>query len=424
MRTLDPPAAEGVDPAGAIWTRRLFGGLMVIAIARFIALGWVTEIYTAPATHFTYTGFGWVRAWPAPWMTVHMVVAGLAALAMALDWRPRLAALIFAVLFTYAELISKAAWLNHYYLVSLLAFIFAALPLHRDRRASPWVYTVLRVQVGCVYVFAGLAKLDADWLVRAEPLYTWLQAHADVPLVGGVLTTKAAAFVMSWAGAIFDLLVVPGLLWARTRRLAYLAAVGFHLSIWLLFPVGMFSFIMLIAATVFFAPDWPRRWSKTSAPTAPARAWGKGALAIAGLWLGLQIMLPLRGFLHPGVLNWHAHGYRFAWRVMLVEKTGTLEYRVCSDRLPRCARVRPGPELTMLQRRQLRVEPDMMLQYAHRLGARYRQAGHGAVRVYADAWGALNGRPSQRLIDPAVDLLTLSPWTGPERWIVPLERPD
>jgi hypothetical protein len=44
------------------------------------------------------------------------------------------------------------------------------------------------------------------------------------------------------------------------------------------------------------------------------------------------------------------------------------------------------------------------------------------VRVYADAWASLNGRPRQRLIDPSVDLAS-EPWSlWPKRWILPLQN--
>lgn len=414
--TATEPAA-GADPAGLILCRRLFGALMLVSVVRFVALGWVEDLYLAPEFHFTYAGFDWVRAWPRLGMYAHMIGMAVAALGLALDVWPRRSALLFAVLFTYAELISKAAYLNHYYLVTLLAFWFAVLPIHADRALPRGIYTVLRIQVGVVYVFAGLAKLDADWLLRAEPLLTWLQAHADAPLIGPLLVRPEAAFAMSWAGAAFDLLIVPALLWRRTRRWAYAAAIGFHLSIWLLFPVGMFSFVMLIAATVFFAPDWPRRWLRSPTPVEEARPLPRWTWTLIGVALSVQVLAPLRGHLHPGVLNWHEHGYRFAWRVMLIEKTGRLEYRVCVEGAERCARVRPGPELSPLQRRMLLTQPDMIRQYARRLAERHPA---GAVRVFADSWVALNGRPAQRMIDPTVDLARLSPWVGPAQWIVPL----
>ena len=117
----------------------------------------------------------------------------------------------------------------------------------------------LRAQLGVVYVFAGLAKLNPDWLLRAQPLRIWLAAQRDFPLLGAWLSEVWAAYLLSWLGAAFDLSIVGFLLWSRTRAYAYAALVVFHLCTGLWFPIGMFPWIMILSATLFFSPDWPRR---------------------------------------------------------------------------------------------------------------------------------------------------------------------
>lgn len=385
---------------------------MVFGIARFWAYGWIDDLYDPSIYHFTFRYFGWVRPWPAPWMHVHLGAAALAAATMALGLWPRVSAAVFCALFTYAELIEKSAYLNHYYLVSILAFLFAWAPLCAQRATTRGTWMLFRGQVGLVYVFAGIAKLDTDWLVRAEPLRTWLQAYADLPLIGTWLAGPSAAYAMSWSGAAFDLLVVPALLWRRTRPYAYAVAVVFHVSIWCLFPVGLFSWLMLACATVFFAPDWPRRLTRVRLPSVvepplPPKRW---AIALAAAWLVFQIAMPLRHLTETGEVNWHERGYRFAWRVMLIEKTGSVAYRICSDQRPRCTDLNPRSELTELQSRMLQTQPDMIVQYAQHLARRYRGLGETNVRVYADAWAALNGRPRQRLIDRNANLADPPAW--------------
>jgi hypothetical protein len=89
--------------------------------------------------------------------------------------------LVFAALFTYAELIDKATYLNHYYFVSLIALLLAFVPsssvwsvdARRTRRASTVSfgnYLLLRAQVAIVYLCAGVAKLDALLLHRPSDL--------------------------------------------------------------------------------------------------------------------------------------------------------------------------------------------------------------------------------------------------------------
>ena len=426
-----------VDAASVALFRRAFGLLMCAATIRFAARGWIDEILGAPAFHFTFTGFSWVQPLPQPWLYVQYAVMALAALALGLGVYARVASGVYFVLFTWAELIEKAAYLNHYFFVSLIALLltivrtdqlFALVPERRsvvdhgriDRR---WLW-LFRGQIIVVYFAAGLAKVDSDLRVHAEPLRIWLQDAGGWPLVGPLMTSTLTAHAMSVAGCLFDLTIWAFILHPRTRVVAYICAVFFHLMVWKLFPIGLFSPVMLTAATLLFSPSWPRRFMtttttlRTATTTTPAKRWPTIFVAV---WLLVQLALPLRHYASPGVTNWTELGFRFAWRVMLIEKTGTVEYRVVADDVT--YRVFPGDELTALQHRQLRTQPDMILQYAHHLRDVAAARGEGRVQVYADAWASLNGRRAQRLIDPTIDLATVtdSLWAAP--WIVPLHTP-
>ncbi len=435
-RALERP----VDPAGLAAVRVLFGVTMAIATARFVAKGWVDELLVAPPYHFTYLGFDWVKPFSHDAMLAWFVVMGMAALALALGLFTRVAAALFCLMFTYAELIDKATYLNHYYLASLLALLLVFVPSETVWSLDAWrrrrrglatpasvpalSYWVLRAQMACVYVYAGAAKLDADWLLRAEPLRTWLRSRVESPLLTGLAAEPWVAYAMSWAGAAFDLGIVPLLLFRRTRPFALVAAVAFHLTIWLLFPVGIFSFVMLGAISVFFEPSWPRRFvgrALTLAPYAPSGAFAapaRWAFALSAAYVVVQVLVPLRFALYPGTANWTEQGFRFSWRVMLIEKSGKVEYDVVGDTSE--ARVFPREELTPLQLRQMSTQPDMIADYARHLRERFEQRGFANVRVYADAWVSFNGRRSQRLVDPTVDLAAADRSFAPKRWILPL----
>jgi hypothetical protein len=422
-----------VDGAGLAVFRMAFGLLMFSATLRFVAKGWVDELILSPSYHFTYLGFDWVVPLPRPAMYACYALMAAFALTIALGFYTRLSALAFAVLFTYAELIDKTTYLNHYYFVSLVSLLLAFLPAgatwsldarrHGNRQVTRASYLLLRCQIAIVYVFAGLAKLNADWLLRGEPLRTWLRSHVETPLIGPWLGEPWAALAMSWAGAAFDLAVVPLLCFRRTRPYAVAAAVLFHGAIWSLFPIGVFSFVMLVAVTSFFAPDWPRRWfaKQRPPPSLEIRAVRRPLIVLGVAYLVVQVLLPLRYLLYPGPVNWTEEGFRFAWRVMLIEKTGQVEYEVSAEHPRRNFRVLPRAELTPLQVKMLSTQPDMIQDYARHLAERYRALGYQGVRVRADAWVAFNGRPSQRLVDPRVDLSRASRSLAPKPWIVPLE---
>lgn len=404
--------------------RGLLGLLLTIGTIRFAARGWIDAMYVAPDFHFHYWGFAWVQPWPGVGMYLHFAALGLASLWLASGRRPRLAALVCFVLFTYVELLDKAAYLNHYYLVSVVLLLLVALP--HGRSIPAWALYAVRLQVGLVYVFAGVAKLRGDWLLRGQPLKTWLGAHGDFPLLGPLFLRPETALVMSWAGAAFDLCVPFLLLARRTRPWALAALLGFHALTGALFPLGMFPWLMSAAALILLPPEWPRRLARALGrpvpedispvpPDSPPR-W---LIAALGLHFTAQLLLPLRHHLYPGDHAWTEEGFRYAWHVMLVEKAGLVTYRVRDPASGREFRVHPEDALTAQQAKQMAIAPDMIAEYARHLAAEFAAQGLPGVEVRADAFVAYNGRPGARLIDPDVDLARTDDGLTPRPWILP-----
>ena len=483
MWTLRKPCLEILVSAGrtpvdgslAALFRILFGLVCLAGVARFFAHGWVSELYVEPAHHFTYLWFGWVTPWPGWGMHLHFALLGVLALGIAIGYRYRLCALAFFLGFTYVELLDKTNYLNHYYLVSLISFLMVFLPLHRsmsvDRllaergrdglagttlghvpAATLWV---LRAQVALVYLFAGIAKLNQDWLLGAQPLRIWMHHHTDLPLVGPLMGELWVAYAMSWTGAFFDLTIVGWLLWRRTRVWAFLVAVVFHLLTWFLFPqIGIFPWLMLAGALVFFPPDWPKQLAAVvgpfqsfpqrresmcadcGLPPSRERPWGsfhtpcnrrawlpKAACAALAIYLLVQLAVPLRHYAYPGNVRWNEEGYRFSWRVLLTEKAGMAEYRVVDPETGRSWRVGPEEYLTPLQAERAATQPDMLLETAHIIVADFSSRGHPNVQVYADVFVSMNGREYQRLIDPSVDLASTEHGLKPKTWLLALGRP-
>ena len=422
------------DCASLVAFRVLFAALLLASTLRFAARGWIASMYIEPAYHFGYFGLEWIRPWPGPGMYIHFAALALAALALMLGLRPRLAALACFLLFTYVELIDQSAYLNHYYFVSLIALLLVLLPTHGRRLAPTWALYALRLQVGLVYFFAGLAKLRPDWLFHAQPLRIWLAAHDQFPLLGPLFARPEVAYLMSWAGAGFDLCVPFLLLHRRTRPAAFLVLLCFHALTGALFPIGMFPWIMSASALIFFPSDWPRRLARalgrplpeaTSLPPADPGPVPKDIplprplLALLALHFTAQILLPLRHHLYPGDHGWSEQGFRFAWHVMLVEKTGVVTYRVHHPATGRDFLVHPEDRLTAQQAKQMAIAPDMILQYAHAIAADFAARGILGVEVRADAFVAYNGRPSARLIDPTVDLARQEDGLAAKPWILP-----
>lgn len=423
--------------------RVLFGLLMAGSIARYFANGWIDRFYVGRRFHFTYFGFEWVGPLPETWMYVLFAVMGVAALCIALGLLYRAAAIIFFALFTYVHLLDVTNYLNHYYLVSLLALVCCVLPLHRayslDARIRPglrlatlpaWMMWLVRLQVGLVYFYAGLAKLGPDWLLHGQPLGIWLSARSDLPIVGPFLDEHGVALAMAWAGFLYDTTIVGWLLWRRSRPFAYVVVCTFHFFTHVLFDIGIFPFVMTLAATIFFEPDWPRRAlarlrrraADVVAPDPEKSArWqlGRVGLAVLAGWALVHVALPLRTHLYGGDVLWHDQGIRWSWRVMVREKNGSVTYRVRLDGSEREIRIPPSEYLDRYQEQEFAGQPDLVLQLAHRIAADYRARGHARVEVRADAWSSLNGRPSERLLDPDVDLAAVRDGVMPAAYILP-----
>lgn len=445
VRALVRAAAVPVDPSSLAVLRVALGAVGVLSAVRIAAYGWIDSLYAGPAHRFTYLGFGWVPQ-PGPAAMAGLVVAlGLASLALALGWRTRWAAAGVLLSLGWIELIDVTTYLNHYVLLTLVAGLSVVAPvgagasLDARRAGGPravargWVW-LLRFQVGIVYASAGLAKLQADWLVHALPLRLWLPADAGRPLVGPLLELPATAPVLSVAGAAFDVSIVPLLLWRRSRPFAWAVLVGFHVATWSLFPIGVFPWVMIGASTVFFEPDWPRRllvrWRArrgsdrpvaVPAPGPPASPRVRRALAVAAAaWVAVVVAMPLRHLALPGDHRWTGQGYRFAWNVLLTEKAGSVSFAVTDPATGRRWIADPTELYTPTQVRVMSSEPDLVHQAALAIAAEERARGR-EVEVRVDAWVSLNGRPAHRLIDPDVDLAhePRDPW--PDAWILPYE---
>lgn len=407
--------------------RIAFGAVMLFALVRFASNGWIHDLYVAPRFHFHYFGFGWVRPLPPPWIYLHFLLLGVAALAVMVGAFYRVAIVLLTVLFTWMELLDAATYLNHYYAISLLGTLLCFMPAERRysvdaRRArrlgTPlpstvpfWTIALLRGQLGVVYFFAGVAKLNGDWLVRAEPLHTWLVARSDLALVGSILEHPMVPALMSWSGALFDLSIAFVLLTPRTRMFGYLSVVAFHLLTGWLFPtIGIFPYVMIVLTPIFFGPSWPvelvnrlrGRRTEVATERGSAPLLSHAHLAWMAGWMAIQCLVPLRHFAYPGDVLWTQEGARFSWRVMVAERAAVAELRVV-DEEGHPETIDPADYLSPLQVRMMAAEPDLLVQFAHYL--REEAAARGErVEVHAEVWAAINGHPSARLVDPAIDL--------------------
>jgi vitamin K-dependent gamma-carboxylase len=390
-------------------------------------------------------------------MFVHMLALGALAVLVTIGLWYRLSSALLFLGFTYIFLLEQARYLNHFYLVVLITFLMIFVPAHRAfsvdalRRpanrantAPAWALWLIRFQIGIVYFLGDVAKLNADWL-RGEPMRTWLAKRTEHAVLGPFFEEQWMVYLFSYGGLLLDLLIVPLLLWRRTRIFAFVLVVGFHLTNAWLFTIGIFPWMAIAATTVFLRPDWPRRIfcglfavsqeekehktqkSRRKDPEpdddAPLRPRRIAGMAPAGLYLALQILVPMRHFLYPGNVSWTEEGHRFAWHMKLRIKSADCLFLVTDPQNHMTWQIDPRDDMPRWQARKMSARPDMILQYSHHLARLQRQEGHERVEVRARVTASLNGRKAQLLIDPEVELGTTPRTLRAASWIMPLVEP-
>ena len=427
--------------------RVLFGGLMIYTILRFVSQGWVKKYYIDPNFHFKYFGFEFVESLGS-YTYVLYAIALVAAVGIMLGYKYRLATVLFFLSFTYCELIDKTYYLNHYYFVSIISFVLIFLPAnayfsldakHNKNIAYTQVprYTIfaLQLMLSIVYFYAGLAKINSEWLLKAMPLKIWLPSRYDIPLLGDLLQLEWMHYMMSWSGMLYDLCIPFLLFYKRTRLVAFILVVGFHVMTRLLFPIGIFPYVMICSTLIFFEASFHERiinvlrrllrikWKQNHKVLYWKPSPRNHALAgVLVLFFSFQLIFPFRYMLYPNELFWTEEGYRFSWRVMLMEKGGYVQFKVVDPETNKWFYVENHKFLTEYQQKQMRIQADFILEFAHYLETYYKQNGIDNPEIYVNSYIALNGRLSRRFIDPNVDLTRVKDSWQPKDWILPFNE--
>jgi vitamin K-dependent gamma-carboxylase len=458
-----------VDVASLACFRILFGTLLAWKIWYFIVQGGVHSEYLASPIHFTYLGFGWVRPLPTIAMHLCVIAIGLLAVCLILGLFYRVVAPLFCVGYVYLFLVEQAYYLNHEYLICLISFIMVFVPAHRDwsldrflRRTTSssttpaWTLWLLRVQIAIPYIYGGIAKLDRDWLQGAS-VHLGLRERLDLPFIGGWLEHDAVAWGVVYGGLLFDLLIVPCLLWRKTRVAAFVIATLFHITNAILFNIGIFPWMMIAGTALFFPPDWPRtlmRWLGTtfrrSSPVESLSNDSDGmqsplpvaddtsgihqdtpdvlssqiqTVVILLLFVSVQLAVPFRHHLYPGNPSWTGEGDQFAWRMMLNHKRGGVAFYALNPETAQRLPIDVRPMLSRFQHSRLAHDPDLILQLGHRLAEKFRDDGFEGFEIHVVSLVSLNGRRPQLLIDPETDLTQQHRSLFHPPFVLPLTEP-
>ena len=484
---------EPVDIASLVVFRVAFGLLMLWEVGRYLHYDLISQYWIEPAFSFTYPFFDWVQPWPGDGMVYHFYGLGLLAFFITIGFFYRVSAALFFVGFTYVFLLEEARYLNHFYLVSLVSALLIVVPAHRafslDAARRPplftetipcWPLILLGGQIGLVYFFGGVAKINGDWL-RGEPMRAWLAARTDFPLVGSYFGEEWVVYLTSYGGLFLDLAALPLLLGSRTRAPFFALILLFHLANDRLFSIGIFPWFMIAATTIFFPANWPRlvlaelrrrrlTWrglaaTAGAAALVPMAVWSNGARAplppvIAGvagallgwalcggralaktrngrslsitdgrnkavatllvMWVTVQLTVPLRHIVVPGEVSWTEEGHGFSWRMKLRDKSGEVHFLARDPQTGEAWEIDPFATLEPWQYRKMSTRPHMIQLFAKHLAGSAEASGRPGVEIRVEAMVSLNDRPPQLLINSNVDIARQPFRWGHQPWILPL----
>jgi uncharacterized membrane protein YphA (DoxX/SURF4 family) len=200
---------------------------------------------------------------PPTWLYVAGLWLGaVAAVAMVVGVRAQAATRVAAVVVAANLLVTATHFHNNRAYLAIVLGALAVGPCDRPDAVGPaWPLWLLRFEASCVYLGSGLSKLlDPDWVggtvtwqrvvqvrdqVAASPLPAWA---VDALLDRDVHVVVAKVVIAT------ELFIGVGLWWPWTRRAAIVAAVVFHVAIWVSADVEVFSAIGIAALVIWGRP--------------------------------------------------------------------------------------------------------------------------------------------------------------------------
>lgn len=436
-----------VDAASVAVFRIGFGVVMLIDAIGHLFFVALDAMFVEPPFMFRYFGYEWVPLLREGVYVVYGIIA-VASLGIIVGRFYHLSAAIVTLGTAWVFLQDQAQYLNHMYLLILYSALMTFIPAHRywslAARRDPtfrsetlpaWCRLALILQIEIILLYAGLVKLNPDWLAF-EPLGSWLAKRYEMPLVGALFVQDWAIAVASYGVIALHLLGAPLLLWRRTRLYVVCVYACFHVLNHFVFDIGVFPWVTLFASLICFDADWPRQfwaWLRRAsyhAPVlAPAGLPSAGTqLAVVGVfavWLAYQLLMPVRNFAYAGNVAWNEQGHRFSWRMKLRSKEGRVRVVMVDPDSGMRWTIDPRRYLRGRQNFKMPCQPDMILQLAYYMHDTIAPDRYGIdnAEIYVQGECSLNYRKPATLIDPTVNLAAERRHLGNNDWILPLDVP-
>lgn len=426
-----------VDNSPLILFRIFFGILVALECYGAILTGWVRRTLVAPQFTFNFIGFEWLQPLPDPGMYIYFLVMGTLGVLIAMGYKYRFAIIAFTLLWAAVYLMQKSAYNNHYYLLVLISGFMVFFPAQRffsvDAKQHPsikknympsWVGWAIITQLFIVYTYAAIAKLYGDWL-DFSMVKVLMSSKADYDIIGGILQKPWVHRIIGICGILFDLLIVPALLWKPTRKWAFIISIFFHLFNSIVFQIGIFPYLSLAFTVFFFKPETIRNifFKKKVFYTEggiETPSYKPLLLAGFGIYFLVQVLLPIRHYFIKDAVLWTEEGHRLSWRMMLRSRSGRAKFKVVNNENGNFKFADTKKYLSKKQRPRVAAYPDFAWQFAQHLKKEYAEKGAHVSVFVVDSEISINGRPYQPFLDPEVDLANVR-WDHLRHhdWILP-----
>lgn len=425
-----------IDITPLIIFRILFGFLLAWQCADHLYDGTVYRLFVRPKVTFNFFGMDFLQSFLGNGMYWYHGIMVILALFITIGFCYRFSIAAFGLLWAGVYFMQKTIYNNHHYLLILLCILMLVVPAGRyasiDSKINPkiksyampqWCRFIFIAQIAIVYFYAAVAKFYPDWL---DATYTGLlMKRHNIPPLNFILNNHYFHLLIAFGGILFDLLVVPLLLIKKTRPLAAIASVGFHVFNWLALNIGIFPFLSLGYLVFFYPPDKVKQLFFPKKPPLPQHeditVSQKNLQALQWLiipYFTIQVLLPIRHFFIKGDVMWTEEGYRISWRMMLRFKKGSLTFKVVDKKTNKVLPFEPEALFGQLQINRMTTKADLIWQAAQFIKQDFAKQGYD-VAVYANCKVSINNHPEKIFIDPDTDLAAVK-WNyfTHNNWIV------
>ncbi len=414
-------AFEKIDNAPLIMFRIFFGLVFLAESVGSLLTNWVDHNFINTKTNFTFIGFEWLLLFQNETMYVVFWLMALVSLGVVFGFKYRFSIISLTVLWGIVYFGQKTSYNNHYYLMWLISLIMCFLPANAyasiDAKRNPnikklymprWISWVFIIQVSCVYFYATIAKFYPDWLDGTVTKGMFLSMKNMPDYVLEVFKKEKFHYFIAYMGILFDGLIIPALLWRRTRWLAIIASLIFHIFNSITLKIGVFPYFALSFSIFFFPVEQVRNFFFRKKPkiSFDGETTQDGIAALRYFFIPyiiLQVLLPLRHWAIKGDVLWTEEGHRLSWRMMLRSRSGEAKFKVVDKDTKEILAFSNEDLINNKQRRRLNA-PDVIWQMSQKIKHHFNEQGKD-VEVYVSSSNVrINRQERKRLIDPTVDL--------------------